>query len=565
MTTTTKQPPTSLEQAIQRASSLAAQIDEPLLAQQLDTLCAEYTSQKLRVLFFGEFSRGKSTLINALLGRVVLPARLIPTNGHVISVIFGEQEQVHLLRSGQPVESHPLAMLDAVASLQPDGSGREDIGEIIVTVNHPLLRRPITLLDTPGMNDDATRHARTEQAILRADLVVFVLDARVLLGEYERTLAIDWLQKAWGKPILPVVNFMHMVPANEQNDIRRRMATWCAHHLHARFTPSWLEVDALVALKHAHGAAPAPIDDFAQLQSLLFEMDVVDPTLRARLQRHSRSSALRAALEELNARNAATLMVVQQEAAKAAAQFTESRRKREEELSLLEANIEHIQQTVANDANSLLDAALQKLLDKFKGKDKAALDKSATQSYQTQIRKSFGEVEELLYTHLAALGIDGIDYASSIALREHVTFDTRIYVAQLAKVNADGETVGAGVIWGAVIGSFFAPGAGTAVGGAIGGGLAAMFGGSEGDPVAAYQAAARSAWAKDAAQIQRLVQEEFATASAMLVSSAEERLAKTLAEASSHQKESATLEIEQRTVLAQAIATCKAYLQEPSA
>lgn len=87
----------------------------------------------------------------------MLPARLIPTNGHVISVIFGEQEQVHLLGSGQPVESHPLAMLDTVASLQPDGSGREDIGEIIVTVNHPLLRHPITLLDTPGMNDGTGR------------------------------------------------------------------------------------------------------------------------------------------------------------------------------------------------------------------------------------------------------------------------------------------------------------------------------------------------------------------------------------------------------------------------
>jgi hypothetical protein len=500
-----------------------------------------------------------------LLGRVVLPARLIPTTGHVTAVIFGEQEQVHLLRSGQPAESHPLAMLDTVASLQADGAGREDIGEIIVTVNHPLLRRPITLLDTPGMNDDATRHARTEQAILHADLVVFVLDARVLLGEYERTLAIDWLQKAWGKPILPVVNFMHMVPANEQDDVRRRVATWCSHHLHAWFAPSWLEVDALAALKHAHGIAPAPTDDFTRLQSLLFEMDAVDPVLCARLQRHSRSFALRTALEGLHARNAAALAVSKQEAAKVTAQFAETCRKLEKELRLLETNTERFQQTLLQEGRSLLDAALQELLAMFEGKDKAKLDKSATQSYRTKLRKSLGAIEALLYTYLVELGIDGLDYASSIALREHVTFDTRIYVAQLAKVNADGGTVGAGAFWGAVIGSFFAPGAGTAVGGAIGGGLAAMFGGSEGDPVAAYQAAARSAWAQDAAQIQRLAQEEFATASEELALRAQERLAKMLAEAPDNQKEAAILELEQRTALAGAITACMDYLQEPSA
>lgn len=564
MTTTTKLPPASLEQAIQRTSSLAARLDEPLLAQQLDTLCAEYASQKLRVLFFGEFSRGKSTLINALLGRVVLPARLIPTNGHVISVIFGEQEQVHLLGSGQPVESHPLAMLDTVASLQPDGSGREDIGEIIVTVNHPLLRRPITLLDTPGMNDDATRHVRTEQAIVRADLVIFVLDARALLGEYERTLAIDWLQKAWGKPILPVVNFMHMVPANEQDDVRRRMATWCSHHLNAWFTPPWLEVDALVALKHAHDLAPAPTDDFRRLQSLLFEMDAVYPTLRSRLQRHSRSFALSTALEGLETRNAAMLTVLKQETAKAAAQLAESRRKLEEELSLIEAKTERIQQTLPQEASSLLDAALQELLDKFKGKDKAKLDKSATQSYQTQLRKSFGEIEKMLRTHLATLYSQEIDYVPTVSLSKQLTFDAKIDVASLPKIGASGGKVATGAVAGAIAGSFI-PVVGTLWGAAIGSGLAAMFGGSEADPVAAYQAAARSAWAKDAAQIQQLVQEEFTTASAALASRTEERLAKTLAEAPGNRKGPATLEIEQRTALAQAITACKDYLQEPSA
>ena len=90
------------------------------------------------------------------------------------------------------------------------------------------------------------------------------------------------------------------------------------------------------------------------------------------------------------------------------------------------------------------------------------------------------------------------------------------------------------------------------------------YGSNEGDPVAAYQAAARSAWAQDAAKIQHLAQEEFATASAVLASRAKERLAKTLAEAPGNQKGAATVEIEQRTALAEAISACMDYLREPS-
>ena len=47
--------------------------------------------------FVGEFSRGKSTLINHLLGRDILPVGAKPTTGTLVSIVAGETEKMEVL------------------------------------------------------------------------------------------------------------------------------------------------------------------------------------------------------------------------------------------------------------------------------------------------------------------------------------------------------------------------------------------------------------------------------------------------------------------------------------
>lgn len=542
----------ALKQVVPLAQNLGAQH----AAAQLTQLCAMGACNDLNVLFFGEFNRGKSTLINALLGRTVLPARLIPTTGHVTSVRFGEVEEVHLLRLTETTEIHPLAALDSVASLHADGSGRDDIEEIAVTVNHSLLRRRLVLLDTPGMNEDAVRHARTESAILRADLIVFVLDAQTLLGEYERSLAIDWLQKSWGKPILPVINFMERVRPQERDDVRQRMANWCASHLEPWFSPAWLEVDALRALKYAAGTAPAPVDDFAQLRALLFEMDEVVPGIRVRLQRHSREAALRTVLRGLHAQNAPVLAKLQTDAERVAAQRTAVRRTLETKLNLLHADIALLRQSAPDEASELLATALQELLAQFAGKSKADLDRSGTRWYRKHLRRALHAVESYLTSQLDTLCDADIGAIPPITLTGQMSFERQIFVASLAKTGASAGTIASGAVAGALAGSFI-PVIGTAWGAAIGSALIAVFGGSAADPVAAYGAVASSAWSTDAEEIQRLLQEEITAVEMTLAARIQQRLG----DAAARPRQSTPFELKQRTALAQAIAACEQGLK----
>jgi predicted GTPase len=65
-------------------------------AQRFQVLRESLDDANLRIVIFGEFSRGKSTLINALLGRAVLPAKLIPTTGHITRIVFGTPEEIRV-------------------------------------------------------------------------------------------------------------------------------------------------------------------------------------------------------------------------------------------------------------------------------------------------------------------------------------------------------------------------------------------------------------------------------------------------------------------------------------
>ena len=132
-------------------------------AHRLATLGLGYDEQALRIVVFGEFSRGKSTLINALLGRVVLPTRAVPTTGHVTRVVFDRGDEVRVrLRNGQ-VETCPLDLLGSFAVLDFNRRAREDVEEIEVAVDCPMLRAGTILIDTPGVCDDPAQTARASR------------------------------------------------------------------------------------------------------------------------------------------------------------------------------------------------------------------------------------------------------------------------------------------------------------------------------------------------------------------------------------------------------------------
>ena len=76
--------------ALTGLSGLASGGDRATLA----ALRGRLAGQRLRVLVAGEAKRGKSTLVNALLGRALLPMGVTPLTALATTVRYGLDEQV---------------------------------------------------------------------------------------------------------------------------------------------------------------------------------------------------------------------------------------------------------------------------------------------------------------------------------------------------------------------------------------------------------------------------------------------------------------------------------------
>ncbi|MCY7278631.1 MAG: dynamin family protein [Phormidesmis sp. CAN_BIN44] len=174
--------------------------DRTPLPQQLETKLQEIAqrlqSQKFRVAVVGEFSQGKSTLLNALLGEEIQPTRVIPCSGSITVLRYGEQKRVIChYRNGQE-EIIPLEEYQARASIPDDvalGNRADALTSDVLEImyEHPglaLCRHGVELIDSPGLNEHPERTRITNQLLENVDAVIFLANGSRPMTQGEREL-----------------------------------------------------------------------------------------------------------------------------------------------------------------------------------------------------------------------------------------------------------------------------------------------------------------------------------------------------------------------------------------
>jgi small GTP-binding protein len=464
-------------------------------AQSFAELRAGLDQPELRVVVFGEFNRGKSTLINALLGRIVLPAKLIPTTGHVTQVVYGRREGVRVQLVDGRVETSGLDSLDSISSLDLGGAAREDVELVEVAVDHPLLHRKIALIDTPGLNEKAAQTRRARAALARADLVMLVLDARTLLNLRERDLATEWLRDQLGKPVVLVVNFMSFLSHQESREVRERLGAWTKSHFTAVLDRPWFEVNARAALLHALSEGAAPADDFGLLRSAL---EACEGKPREAIQRQGRHGQIRAEVSMAQAENGEVLWSLRKDVKAVEAERAVRKRGLEESIRRLAADGAARRGGILLAAQQSLASRLSALVDIwFKGESRERLDQEAARWYEMKMSEAVAEIEAHATAALRTLQA-GTEHSAPLTLRERLVLSARSELTNLPATAASESALNWGTGLGAAVGTFILPGVGTAIGAALGRWLA---GRSAADPVPLFAARARERWAVDAQKV----------------------------------------------------------------
>lgn len=145
----------------------------------LRDLYADISNDSFNIVVLGEFKRGKSTFINALLGKSLLPMDILPETAVINEIQYGQEASVLVEYSDGQIEKgrSDYEYLKQFSARQ----NNDNIDNVkCIKIKYPVnfLSNNITLVDTPGVSDLSEQRAEiTYSYIPKANVVVFLLDA----------------------------------------------------------------------------------------------------------------------------------------------------------------------------------------------------------------------------------------------------------------------------------------------------------------------------------------------------------------------------------------------------
>lgn len=181
-----------LDEAIKKVEDLG----EGFLADRdrLLSLLNRFEEGRFHLAVLGQFKRGKSTLLNALLGQSLLPTSVVPLTAIPTFVQYGPDLRIRVrYRDGKPAEEFAGKSVEEAAKIlegfvTEQGNPKNRLRVVQVDILHPapILQHGVVLIDTPGVGSTFTHNTRgTLKFLPQCDAALFVVSADPPLTEVE--------------------------------------------------------------------------------------------------------------------------------------------------------------------------------------------------------------------------------------------------------------------------------------------------------------------------------------------------------------------------------------------
>ncbi|MEH2262738.1 dynamin family protein [Nostoc sp.] len=188
------------------------------LMEDIEKVSKKIKLQRFRLAVVGEFSKGKSTLLNALLGEEIQPVREIPCSGAVTVLKYGTQKRIICRYQNGTEEEISFEEYQIKATISENAAidclsdelADSQIDEIVF--EHPdleLCSSGVEIVDSPGLNEHPDRTKITQKLLKDTDAVIFLTNASCSLTQVERDLLHDLknqLNLNYGRENEPVNN-----------------------------------------------------------------------------------------------------------------------------------------------------------------------------------------------------------------------------------------------------------------------------------------------------------------------------------------------------------------------
>jgi len=199
-------------------------------------------NESFTLVVIGEFSRGKSTFVNAMLGKAILPSSKSATTNVISKIVYGDRPNFTLYyKDGalRQVSEDEFSAIKAQAEENPSKfqqlknfvkinalTNTVDFSNIDhAVVSYPLsfCQNNVEVVDTPGTNDlNVGRMEITYNYLKKAEAAILVLSATQPLTKSEKEFLQEQVIGNQIKDIFIVINFKDEV-AGEEDKVRRHI------------------------------------------------------------------------------------------------------------------------------------------------------------------------------------------------------------------------------------------------------------------------------------------------------------------------------------------------------
>jgi GTP-binding protein EngB required for normal cell division len=181
-------------------------------------LLVKLAEDRFNLVVLGQFKRGKSSLMNAVIGRELLPTGLLPLTSVVTMLRFGPTERLLLARDESWVEEAPISRLAEYVTERGNPGNVRKIRAAYIDLPLSLLRRGLHFVDTPGIGSSREENTATTYAFLpECDAALLVTSVETPLTELE----LDFLRtiREHARKVFYVVNKTDLLSAGEREEV----------------------------------------------------------------------------------------------------------------------------------------------------------------------------------------------------------------------------------------------------------------------------------------------------------------------------------------------------------
>lgn len=214
---------------IDRQIALLSSLRVDTWVETLQRLKQRVSNDSFKVLIVGEFKRGKSTFINAMLGQEILPAYSTPCTAIINEVKWGEPPKAllhYLQTSTEPVKEPEKIPVDAIEEYvvipeEPSDDYVNPYEKVEIFYPLDLCKSGVEVIDSPGLNEHTTRSQVTEGYLPVVDAVIFVFTCEALASQSEIRFIENNLKSLGHEDLFFVCNKFDQIRDKEKERVKK--------------------------------------------------------------------------------------------------------------------------------------------------------------------------------------------------------------------------------------------------------------------------------------------------------------------------------------------------------